>query len=157
MHSEIKLLLKPVGEIDGQFFVPSYQRGYRWGREEVTRLLEDVYSNTPKSYCLQPVVVRCADDRYEVVDGQQRLTTIYLIYKYMNAASGGFIDDPKFSLIYETRKKSEQFLKTIDLSLRDDNIDFWFMCEAYAAIQEWFECREKKSVITRVIIQRDTM
>ena len=150
MHSEIKLLLKPVGEIEGQFFVPSYQRGYRWGREEVARLLEDVYSNTAKSYCLQPVVVRCADDRYEVVDGQQRLTTIYLIYKYMNAASGGFIDDPKFSLIYETREKSEQFLKTIDLSLRDDNIDFWFMCEAYAAIQEWFERREKKSVLTNV-------
>lgn len=41
MNSEIKLLLKPVGKIEGQFFVPSYQRGYRWGRKEATRLLED--------------------------------------------------------------------------------------------------------------------
>ena len=150
MSSEIKLLPKLVGEIEGAFFVPSYQRGYRWGCEEVTRLLEDVYSSGAKSYCLQPVVVRRSGDLYELVDGQQRLTTLYLIYKYMNAASGGFIDEPKFSITYETREKSEQFLKSIDLSMRDDNIDFWFMCEAYETIQKWFESREKKSVLTNV-------
>ena len=56
--SEIILDTKLVGAIKGVFFVPSYQRGYRWGRDEVFRLLEDIYSNGTKNYCLQPVVDR---------------------------------------------------------------------------------------------------
>lgn len=57
-ESEIRLETKLVGSIEGDFFVPSYQRGYRWGADEVTRLLDDIYTNGPKSYCVQPVVVR---------------------------------------------------------------------------------------------------
>ena len=45
MSAEIKLETKLVGSIEGKFYVPSYQRGYRWGKEEVTRLLEDIYVN----------------------------------------------------------------------------------------------------------------
>ena len=47
-----------VGDIDGDFFVPSYQRGYRWGMDEVRRLLEDVSHSDGKDYYLQPVVVK---------------------------------------------------------------------------------------------------
>ena len=87
MRSEIILDTKLVGDIKGDFYVPSYQRGYRWGKTEVERLLDDVYSTEGKrNYCLQPVVVRKTGDRYELIDGQQRLTTIFLIYKYMNDA-----------------------------------------------------------------------
>ena len=39
---EIVLDTKLVGSITGKFYIPSYQRGYRWGEEEVTRLLEDI-------------------------------------------------------------------------------------------------------------------
>ena len=45
MNTEIILDTKLVGDIQGRFVVPSYQRGYRWGIEEVTRLLEDIYTN----------------------------------------------------------------------------------------------------------------
>ena len=90
---EIVLDTKLVGSITGKFYIPSYQRGYRWGEEEVTRLLEDILANGPNNYCLQPVVVRRDGDRFELIDGQQRLTTIYLIYKYiierMSCASSG--------------------------------------------------------------------
>lgn len=48
---EIKLEPKLVGTIAGDFFVPSYQRGYRWGIDEVRRLLEDVSANGSNSYC----------------------------------------------------------------------------------------------------------
>jgi hypothetical protein len=150
MASEIKLETKLVGSIEGLFRVPSYQRGYRWGSEEVTRLLEDVYTNGTKNYCLQPVVVRKAGDYYDLIDGQQRLTTIFLIYQYMHKTSGGFMDAPKFSLVYQTREKTEEFLTTIDFSMREDNIDFWFICNAYETIQQWFEAKEKKSVLTNI-------
>ena len=76
MKAEIILDTKLVGDVQGVFYVPSYQRGYRWGKEEVTRLLEDIYTNGPKTYCLQPVVVRRDGGRFELIDGQQRLTTL---------------------------------------------------------------------------------
>jgi len=111
-NAEIMLDTKLVGEIEGHFSVSSYQRGYRWGEAEVVRLLDDIYATDGKrNYCLQPVVVRKNDDKFEVIDGQQRLTTIYLIYRYMNQASNGFIVKPRFSLFYDIRDKSEEYLK----------------------------------------------
>jgi uncharacterized protein with ParB-like and HNH nuclease domain len=148
--TEIKLETKFVGSIQGKFFIPSYQRGYRWGRDEVMRLLDDVYSNGMKNYCLQPVVVRRSGDWFELIDGQQRLTTLFLIYKYMHTSSNSFFDEPKFSLVYETREKSEEFLSTINLTQKEENIDFWFMCNAYETIEEWFGKEDKKSTLTNI-------
>lgn len=149
-NSQIRLETKLVGEIEGTFFVPSYQRGYRWGKEEVTRMLEDIYTNGPQNYCLQPIVVKKSGDHYDLIDGQQRLTTVFLIYQYMHKASGGFMDAPRFSLVYQTREKTKEFLDTIDFSLREDNVDFWFICNAYETIQQWFEAKEKKSALTNI-------
>lgn len=148
--SDIVLDTKLVGTIEGKFYVPSYQRGYRWGRDEVIRLLEDIYANDTNDYCLQPVVVRKNGERFELIDGQQRLTTLYLIYRYMYNASGGFLDEPKFSLEYETREKSQDFLENVDLSLKEDNIDFWFICNAYETIEKWFAEKDKKSTLTNM-------
>ncbi len=151
MESEIKLETKLVGDIKGNFFVPSYQRGYRWSETEVVRLLDDIYLTEGKrNYCLQPVVVRKNGERYELIDGQQRLTTIYLIYRFMNEESFGFIDEPRFTLSYETREQSEYFLKSIDLSRKDENIDFWFLCAAYESIKQWFSERDRKSTLTNI-------
>lgn len=137
----LKLEAKLVGDIQGFFFVPSYQRGYRWGDAEVIRLLDDIYATEGKrNYCLQPVVVRKNGDRFELIDGQQRLTTLYLIYRYMNEASFGFIDEPRFSLSYGTREKTEEFLKSLDISRKEENIDFWFIASAYESIN-WFIIR----------------
>lgn len=147
---EIKLETKLVGSVCGDFLIPSYQRGYRWGKDEVNRLLDDVYVNGTNNYCIQPVVIRKNGDLYELIDGQQRLTTIYLIYRYMCNASGGFLDEPKFTLTYETREKSANFLNDIDISLKEDNIDFWHMCSAYETIEEWFSKKDKKSTLTNI-------
>ena len=136
------LILKTVDAIEGSFFVPSYQRGYRWTSKEVTRLLDDVYNlldhkninsvRNSKDYCLQPVVVeKTGENNFSVIDGQQRLTTIYILYKFMNS-------EPNFNLTYETRKKSAEFLENMNLSLQDENIDFYFMANAYRAIENWF-------------------
>ena len=73
-----------------QFYIPSYQRGYRWTENEVLALLNDLSEyadskklarNVSKFYCLQPLVIKKQGSKYEVIDGQQRLTTIYLILK----------------------------------------------------------------------------
>lgn len=142
---DINLETKLVGDIQGHFYVPDYQRGYRWGENEVETLLNDVYEYGGKSkssetdnYCLQPVVVRNLGDRFELIDGQQRLTTLYLIYVFMNKASNGFMSEPKFSLTYETREESTNFLKNPDENKREDNIDFFFIYNAYKTIEKWF-------------------
>lgn len=134
--AEIILETKLVGAINGAFHVASYQRGYRWGPEEVKRLLDDVYTNGNQDYCLQPIVVKNNGNSYELIDGQQRLTTLYLIYKYMHNASGGFLDEPQFSITYETREKSQEFLTDIDMARKNENIDFWFICNAYETISD---------------------
>lgn len=157
MNSQITLGTKLVGDIKGNFYVLSYQRGYRWGKPEVERLLDDIYSTKgTRNYCLQPVVVKRNGNRYELIDGQQRLTTIYLIYHFMNKESSRFIDEesfaridePKFTLSYETREKSEDFLKSIDESRKEENIDFWFFCTAYESIKAWFSKEDIKSRLT---------
>mgnify|MGYP001638264251 CR=1 FL=1 len=138
MGNNIILETKFVADIRGSFYIPSYQRGYRWSETEVVRLLDDIYQNGKKNYCLQPVVVRKKEDQYELIDGQQRLTTLYLIYKYMKNVNP-FFNEPAFTLSYQTRDQSEEFLKTLDMTKQDDNIDFWFISKAYNTIKEWFE------------------
>lgn len=145
--SNIILETKSVSEISGQFFVPAYQRGYRWGKE-ATRLLEDIMEIDEKSdyrYCLQPIVVKKrSDGSYELIDGQQRLTTLFLIYKVV----GKMIPFAKanYTLTYEVRQRSEEYLNNISESSDESNIDFYFMKKAYLSIENWFQERMKQKL-----------
>ena len=60
---------------------------------------------------------------------------------------------PRFTLQYITRLKSQAFLENIDLSLREDNIDFWYMANAYEKIEKWFESQDKKESVMTLINQ----
>ena len=144
--ASINLDWKLITDIEGNFLVPSYQRGYRWTELEVGRLLDDIYNlsnltDSKRNYCLQPVVVKNNGDKFELIDGQQRLTTIYLIRNYMYQKVPQFFQAPKFSIDYETRSKSKDFLENIDISRRTENIDFWFIANAYETIDKWFKSR----------------
>lgn len=121
------------------FLIPSYQRGYRWDNKEVKELLEDIndFMLTKKYndfYCLQPIVVKEDKSKYRTIDGQQRLTTIFLIIKYLK-------DKDYFKIEYETREKSFNFLNKI--KDKDDssavNIDFYYFLKAYKCIKDFFE------------------
>lgn len=132
---------KIIGEIKGYFTIEAYQRGYRWGKDEVEYLLEDI-NEIPdgQKYCLQPVVVKNVNDKYELIDGQQRMTTLYLIMKYLNAYV-----DINYSIEYTTRNNehvgSKELLETIDaidLSSPSNNIDELFIKKSYSIIKTWF-------------------
>lgn len=140
--------------LSGQFFVAAYQRGYRWGRDEVRQLLDDILANTraaekenrpPSDYYLQPVVVLRRDDMFwELIDGQQRLTTLYLITKFVATRITGAT--VAYDISYETRDRegysSSEFLRAVGTpaaeELRSDNIDFHHMALAYDTIEAWF-------------------
>lgn len=139
-EENIQLGEKLVGEIEGEFYVPSYQRGYRWDETQVRALLDDIYENGDEPYCLQPLVVReNGQGRYEVIDGQQRLTTLYIIFRYIKNRWPDDNDDPKFSLVYETRKANQEFFLQMDSEdLAGLNIDFYFIHRAYKTVNDWF-------------------
>lgn len=155
---EERLILQSINELLGKhFYIPYYQRGYRWTHQQVNDLLNDIwaFANKPKGkeaefYCLQPVVVKHKQwtetdetiDGWEVVDGQQRLTTIYIIISYLAKEFlkvESLLEDygkEIYSLRYETRPESEKFLKKITAD--KSNIDFYHISAAYDTIKEWF-------------------
>lgn len=100
------------------FFIPSYQRGYRWGEVQVRQLAEDLLeaAKEGKPYCLQPLVVRQSADGWRVIDGQQRLTTLWLLLYVLNDEKTP--PPPKWKLRYE-RHGSEQELLEIPTSKPD--------------------------------------
>jgi len=149
--SDTSLCLKPINDLLGeQFFIPAYQRGYRWTSRQVTELLDDIssfYSEKKKAsdetfYCLQPVVVMARPDgSWELIDGQQRLTTLFLIMAALPVQMGA-LEKNKYSLCYETRENSGSFLEQMDLGKKHDNIDYYHICAAYETIEQWFEGKD---------------
>ena len=128
-----------VGSITGDFVVRGYQRGYRWGRPEVQRLLEDIQASEGATYYLQPIVVkRLGEDRWELVDGQQRLTTLLLILQFIKQTALPSAE-ALYSLEYETRPRSAEFLRAPNVDGAADNIDFFHIYQAWQCIEEWFE------------------
>jgi len=125
-----------VGDITGHFSVPGYQRGYRWGRHEVAHLLRDIEQSNG-SYFLQPVVVKRHDGHWELVDGQQRLTTLYLVLQYIQEHLP--TQSAKYTMEYETRPASAAYLDDTTEALHHDNIDFFHIWQAGQCIREWFE------------------
>ena len=132
-------------------FVPGYQRGYRWGRQEVEALLNDLWefylqANGEKNvfYCLQPIVLyKDEQARENLLDGQQRLTTIYLLLSYLDSRrrEEGY-DKPLFTLEYATREDSADFLAkklfASEESEEASNVDYHYMRAAYGYIKDWF-------------------
>jgi hypothetical protein len=143
--------LKSISELMGQkFTIPHYQRGYRWEEQEVTELLDDLWAfqkdkDSGDFYCLQPVVLRKKEQgNYDVLDGQQRLTTLYLILVYLEEirTKYGRYNQSLFSLDYATRKKCEKFLSQKQYTngqIDNSNIDFYHICKAYQCIDNWFK------------------
>lgn len=169
------LELKSITELqDLAFFIPDYQRGYRWTRQQVEDLLNDIFEFSQKEnagiYCLQPLVVvrkssdeqlldkiRKADDLsevkrllnglWEVVDGQQRLTTIRLILEVLQ--------HPHFyDIKYATREKSAEFLNKIATTQEnEDNIDYHHISQAVIVIREWLEKKNTEKFLSVLLKQ----
>ena len=137
--------LRALNELKGNFIIPGYQRGYRWNDQQINDFLNDIFEfyeqfkngKESKIYFLQPIMVmeRYSDGAGEeekcpeinIVDGQQRLTTVFLLNAVLlnqyderiqgkidnsrcQSAKSDFID---YTLSINTRNKSTKFLKYI--------------------------------------------
>ena len=134
---ELKSVQDLLGTSKYSFNVPGYQRGYRWTAEDVTTLIEDLllfqneeYQKTAPERCpfysLQVLVVKVLGERtYEVIDGQQRLTTVLIILQALRClkyeeAPGKLLDQTQYSISYETRGDSNKWLVDITKAYYDD-------------------------------------
>lgn len=161
--SENKIEIKSVSELlNMKFFIPDYQRGYRWTTQQVKDLLEDIHDFSTKEckspgefYCLQPLVVRqmpeqekqicnlsVNDTWYEVIDGQQRLTTLYLMLIALNSAIKTLrLPSNLYELRYQRdANRATSFLSSVATLSEADctQIDYYHMSRAYLYIKERF-------------------
>ena len=168
--------------LDGRhFFIPPYQRGYRWADSQMMELLDDLYefairekktshTSSGEFYCLQPIIVQRITDAsklaeihsiagwdesdttnntWEVIDGQQRLTSLYILFRFLISEELTSVKKLKraglelYRLCYETRPETGEFLENLseDTDNCDDNIDFAFISNAYRTIGKWLETR----------------
>lgn len=158
------------------FFIPSYQRGYRWNEQQVTQLIRDLCeffyedNNRGEFYCLQPIVVKEITDIsrkqelglpkpeeawYEVIDGQQRLTTIRIILALFRIFQPFAPITNTFRIYYQTRpnlgnafdhiglnqviKDSTQIFEAIFKDYIGNDIDSWHIIEAANHILNFFQ------------------
>ncbi len=175
--------LKTIYELlEKNFFIPSYQRGYKWEKRQIEDLLEDIFifsatqiKKNDQFYCLQPIVIKkCTKETikkynlssdfeeiyevngeeiseknvwYEVVDGQQRLTSIKIILlyleKYYRRNLSEMCGKELYNICYETRPGTELFFDNLisenpNQNLNKKYIDYEFITNAFLIIEKWF-------------------
>lgn len=147
-----------------KFNVPSLQRTYRWGEKEITLLLNDLYEfyntnedSTNDFYPLQPLILKKSnknDDTWNVLDGQQRLTTIKLIASFLKMDKDYCLD-----ISYDTREKTKDFLDNISNKKEEDvgkSMELYYIFHAYEVIKDWFQKdTEKINAIRNVLFEKE--
>ena len=173
--------LRSIRSLSGlNFYIPDYQRGYRWSDGQVKQMLNDFKEfckridddqvKAGEFYCLQPIVVKKRSwidldgnqtiEGYEVIDGQQRLTTLYIILKSIEQMCKILFPQFKFySIKYETRLEydSQSFLQNINnnTAQADEFIDFYYMKLVHDAVTTWFEINPDDSLkIARALLEQ---
>ena len=141
--------MRDFPKLKGEIYeIPSQQRGYKWTPANIKELLRDLWEfmNAPENkrvYCLQPLAVVPLSGKYSVLDGQQRLTTLFLLYKYLtnqNAYTLEFVRDNEDD---DNIVNRWSFLTNISskesIELADSQIDLYYIHRAYQTISDCFE------------------
>ena len=81
-----RLSIKELFETKDEYIIPIYQRNYAWTDTEVGQLIDDIHRHTQGQYYLGSLTVKKRTDGcFEVIDGQQRLTTLYLLLSVLKS------------------------------------------------------------------------
>lgn len=168
MSEENKIFVKK--ENINKSIIPNYQRGYKWEISNVEDLLNDInnINNIDKNeHCLHNLTIIENENKWEIIDGQQRLTTIFLILKYLGKEY--------YSLSYKIRQNTEDFfnneINDIIKNLKDNKYkkelelfndiknknnnynkqDIYYICRALFTIYNWFNKNYKDKPIEEFI------
>lgn len=155
------------------FNIPEYQRGYKWSAQSITRLLDDINSfetngDSEKFYCLQniTIVYNEKNREYNVVDGQQRITTLTILLSYLdcydlirNKLRYSIRDDTRSFIeeyIYQNKKEEwmswnsdwDSFLKS---KPECDFQDIFYIFTAYNTIATWFKSHDPNAFLGKLL------
>ena len=93
------------------YIVPLYQRGYAWEEKHIVQLIDDIMDVPNDSqYYIGSLIVHRRNDAYEVIDGQQRLTTLFLLLNYLEEIH----NKEHVALRFDCRAKSNYTLEHIN-------------------------------------------
>ena len=134
MDNSLKMI--PVSKIFSNvcYEVPIYQRNYAWEADQIEQLIEDIKSSRD-DYFLGNLIVNQKDNSvYEVIDGQQRLTTLYLLERYLGIAFD------KDALRFEAREKSNRTLSVLpDIHQLTNELQSTEIKSGFKIIDDYFE------------------
>ncbi len=115
---------------DYEFRIPDYQRPYRWGTDQALQLLDDLVETLDREddepYFLGSLVlVQQSPTRFDVIDGQQRLTTLTLLFAVLRDLSSGQFAGDLSALVLEPGSQLAGILAKPRLTLRGQDADFF--------------------------------
>lgn len=93
-----------IFDTDMEYIIPLYQRAYAWGDKQLVQLIEDINDVADDaSYYIGALIVSRQGNKFEVVDGQQRLTSLYLLlnclgYEVQNTLTFACRDKSNYTL-----------------------------------------------------------
>ena len=103
-----------IFDTDMNYIIPLYQRAYAWGDKQLIQLVEDISDvSEDANYYIGSLIVSKQNGEYEVVDGQQRLTSLYLLLNCLGL-------NVKHTLTFACREKSNYTLQNIQELLHED-------------------------------------
>lgn len=106
-----------------KYIVPLYQRAFAWEEKEIVQLIEDINDFTENSYYIGSLIVSKIGDNYEVIDGQQRLTALFLLLSSLKVSESLDIRKIENTLLFACREKSNSTLKNINNLLPNEEVE----------------------------------
>lgn len=111
---EINVLKQLFLEENIKYIIPLYQRAFAWESDEIFQLIEDINDIKTENYFLGTLIVSRNKDIFEVIDGQQRLTTLYLLFYVLGIQT-------KEILFFDCREKSNYTLTHLNKKNFNEN------------------------------------
>ena len=143
IDSEVKQLTVREFLSDGQYVIPIYQRNYDWGERETLQLLEDVsdyaQKNSNQKYYIGSAVVFVRNVNgttyFEMIDGQQRLTTLTILASLLNhEGKADWFKQPNLS--YEHRKEADEALRRLQEGMQSEHPAARNIVNVYALLKK---------------------
>lgn len=149
-----RFTLEELSGSTDKYIVPLYQRAYAWTQKEIRQLIDDINDFDEEQYYLGSLIVHKREDAFEVIDGQQRLTTLYLLFTVLDK-------QPKNDFLkFECREKSNYTLKNLKNPDINDEFVEYSLINGKRIIEEFFntlDALEKEKFhnkLSNVIINR---
>lgn len=149
-----RFTLEELSGSTDKYIVPLYQRAYAWTQKEIRQLIDDVNDFDEEQYYLGSLIVHKREDAFEVIDGQQRLTTLYLLFTVLDK-------QPKNDFLkFECREKSNYTLKNLKNPDINDEFVEYSLINGKRIFEEFFNTpdaptkEEFFNKLSKVIINR---